>query len=98
MKNVSENNYNIIINSIINSMTDDEYRKAREFYKFLVGITKCTRGVLNIDRKKLVDIASAYMECTPMEAHTILMKMKAYGWLKIIENDFVLVNLEGKKR
>ncbi len=97
MKSVSKNNnYNIIINSIVASMTDDEYEKAKGFYKFLVNITKCTHGVLNIDRKKLVDIASAYMECTPMEAHAILLKMKAYGWIKIIENDFVVVNLEGK--
>ena len=94
MKIVSENNYSTIINSIATSMTDDEYRKARDFYKFLVDITKCNNGFLNIDRKKLVDIASAYMECTPMETHAILLKMKAYGWIKIIESDFVLVNLE----
>ncbi len=97
MKSVSKNNnYNIIIDTIVASMTDDEYEKAKEFYKFLANITKCTHGVLNIDRKKLVDIASAYMECTITEAHAILLKMKAYGWIKIIENDFVVVNLEGK--
>ena len=97
MKSVSENNYNTIINSIVTSMTEEEYRKAVEFYKFLVDITKCNHGFLNIERKKLISIASAYMECTPVQAHAILQKMKAYGWIKILEDDFVVVNLEGKK-
>ena len=95
MKSVSKNNnYNIIINSIVGSMTDDEYEKAKEFYKFLVNITKCTHGVLNIDRKKLVDVASAYMECKPTEAHNILMKMKMYGWIRILDEDYIIINLE----
>jgi len=36
-----------IIDELASSMTEDEYRKAREFYKFLVNITKCTHGVLS---------------------------------------------------
>ena len=96
MKNITENDYNIIINSVVASMTDDEYRKAMEFYKFLVTITKCNNGVLAIERKKLIDIASAYMECTPLEAHNILMKMKAYGWIKALDKDYIIVNLEKK--
>ena len=97
MKRISENNnYITIIDNIATAMTDDEYRKAVEFYKFLANITRCTRGVLNIDRKKLINIASAYMECTPVQAHAILQKMKAYGWIKILEDDFIVVNLEKK--
>jgi hypothetical protein len=96
MENISENDYNIIINSIVASMTEEEYRKAREFYKFLVNITKCTHGVLSIDRKKFIDIASAYMECTPLEAYNILMKMKYYGWIKTLDKDYIIVNLEKK--
>jgi len=96
MENISGNDYNIIINSVIASMTDDEYKKAREFYKFLVNITKCSNGILTIERKKLIDIASAYMECTPLEAHIILMKMKAYGWIKTLDKDYIIVNLEKK--
>jgi 4-hydroxyphenylpyruvate dioxygenase-like putative hemolysin len=92
--NTKNNNYITIIDSIDTSMTDDEYEKAVEFYKFLVSITKCTHGFLNIERKKLISIASAYMECTPMQAHNILMKMKAYGWIKILESDYIIVNLE----
>lgn len=70
-------------------MTDDEYRKAREFYKFLVNITKCNNGVLTIERKKLIDIASAYMECTPVEAYTIINKMHKYGWIKTLDKDYI---------
>jgi len=70
------------IDELTNSMTDDQYRKALEFYKFFVNITKCNNGVLAIERKKLIDIAAAYMECTPLEAHNILMKMKTHGWIK----------------
>ncbi len=93
MENVSGNDYNIIINSVVASMTDDEYRKAREFYKFLVNITKCSNGILTIERKKLIDIASAYMDCTPLEAHNILLKMKSYGWIKVLDNDYIAVKV-----
>ncbi len=87
MKNVSENNYNVA------PMTEDEYAKAIEFYKFLVSITKCNSGILTIDRKKLIDIASAYMDCTPLEAHNILLKMKSYGWIKVLDNDYIAVKV-----
>jgi hypothetical protein len=84
------------IDELTNAMTDDEYRKAREFYKFLVNITKCNNGVLTIERKKLIDIAAAYMECTPVEAYNILTKMKAYGWIKTLDTHFIIVNIEKK--
>jgi hypothetical protein len=84
------------IDELTNAMTDDEYRKAREFYKFLVNITKCNNGVLTIERKKLIDIAAAYMECTPVEAYNILTKMKGYGWIKTLDTHFIIVNIEKK--
>ena len=97
-RNSKKNNYiDTIVTAMADSMTDDEYRKAKEFYEFLVNITKCTHGFLSIDRKKLINITSAYMECSPIEAHAILQKMRNYGWIKLLENDFVVVNLEGKK-
>jgi hypothetical protein len=85
---------NHTIDELASSMTEDEYRKAKEFYKFLVNITKCTKGILSIDRSKFVDIAAAYMNCTPWEAHIILTKMKSYGWIKVLDKDFVIINLE----
>jgi len=84
------------IDELTNSMTDDEYRKALEFHKFLVNITKCNNGVLTIERKKLIDIAAAYMECTPLEAYTIIKKMHNYGWIKTLDKDYIIVNLEKK--
>jgi hypothetical protein len=36
------------IDELANSMNDEEYRKAKEFYKFLINITKCSNGVLTI--------------------------------------------------
>jgi len=36
------------------------------------------------------------MECTPLEAHNILMKMKTYGWIKTLDKDYIIVNLEKK--
>jgi hypothetical protein len=96
MKNVSKNNYNIIMNGITSSMTEDEYAKAKEFYKFLMTITKCSNGILTIERKKLIDIVAAYMECTPVEAYTIMKKMYNYGWIKAMDKDYIVVNLEKK--
>jgi hypothetical protein len=84
------------IDDLANSMTEEEYRKAVEFYKFLVNITKCNNGILTIERKKLIDIAAAYMECSPVEAYNILMKMKVYGWIKTIDRYYIIVNLEKK--
>ncbi|ADB87217.1 hypothetical protein [Saccharolobus islandicus] len=84
------------IDELTNSMTDDEYKKALEFHKFLVNITKCNNGVLTIERKKLIDIAAAYMGCSALEAHNILMKMRAYGWIKTVDKDYIIVNLEKK--
>jgi len=84
------------IDDLANSMTDDEYRKAKEFYKFLVNITKCSNGVLTIERKKLIDIAAAYMECSPVETYTIIKKMHNYGWIKTLDTHFIIVNIEKK--
>ncbi|MEJ2779369.1 hypothetical protein WIW89_00205 [Stygiolobus sp. CP850M] len=84
------------IDDLANAMTEDEYRKAKEFYKFLMTITKCSNGVLTIERKKLIDIAAAYMECTPVEAYNILTKMKGYGWIKTMDTHFIIVNIEKK--
>jgi len=84
------------IDDLANSMTDDEYRKAKEFYKFLVNITKCSNGVLTIERKKLIDIAAAYMECSPVEAYTIIKKMHNYGWIKTLDTHFIIINIEKK--
>jgi len=94
MKNISQSKYNTIIDSITDSMTEEEYAKAREFYRFLVNLTKCTHGILSINRKKFIDIAAAYMECTPLEAYNILMKMRSYGWIKTLDKDYVIINLE----
>ena len=94
MKNISQSKYNTIIDSIADSMTEEEYAKAREFYKFLINITKCSHGILSINRKKFIDIAAAYMECTPLEAYNILMKMRSYGWIKTLDKDYVIINLE----
>ena len=74
-------------------MTEEEYVKAREFYKFLVSITRCNNGILAIDREKLIDIASAYMDCTPIEAYNILLKMKSYGWIKVLDRDYIAVKV-----
>nr|WP_011225121.1 hypothetical protein [Sulfolobus islandicus]CAG38156.1 hypothetical protein [Sulfolobus islandicus] len=82
------------IDQLTNSMTDEEYRKALEFYRFLMTITKCTQGILTIDRKKLIDLAATLMECTPLEAYTIIRKMHNYGWIKTLDRDFIIVNLE----
>ncbi|BDB97446.1 hypothetical protein [Saccharolobus caldissimus] len=92
MESISRNDHTI--DYIVNSMTDDEYKKAKELYKFLINITKCTQGILNIERKKLIDIAAAYMECTPIEAHNILIKMKSYGWIKTLDKDYIIVNIK----
>ncbi|ALG97004.1 hypothetical protein [Sulfolobus monocaudavirus SMV3] len=89
MKNISGNKYN----NTIAPMTEEEYVKAREFYKFLVSITKCNNGILTIDREKLIDIASAYMDCTPIEAYNILLKMKSYGWVIALDKDYIAVKV-----
>jgi len=93
MKSISKNSY---IDSIANAMTDDEYRKAVDFYRFLVSITKCNHGVLSINREKLIKVASAYMDCEPLEAYNIVRKMKDYGWIITIDKDFIIINLEEK--
>jgi hypothetical protein len=79
---------------LFNAMTQDEYPKAKEFYEFLKSITKCTHGFLRIDRKKLVDMAAAFMEVSPYEAHQILTKMVQYGWIHTIDNHFIIVNID----
>jgi hypothetical protein len=94
MKRISKSNN--FINSIADAMSEEEYRKAVEFYRFLASITKCNHGVLSIDREKLIKVASAYMECDPLEAYNILRKMKDYGWILTLDKDFIIVNLEEK--
>jgi len=99
MKRISKNNYNAYntgIDSITNAMTEDEYKKAVEFHRFLVSITGCNHGVLSIDRERLIKVASAFMECDPLEAYNILKKMKDYGWILMWDRDFIIVNLEAK--
>ena len=92
-KRIPKNNY---IDRLTTAMTDDEYRKAVEFYRFLTSITRCNHGVLSIDREKLIRVASAYMDCDPLEAYNILRKMKDYGWILTWDKDFIIVNLEEK--
>jgi len=79
---------------LFNAMTQDEYPKAKEFYEFLKSITKCTRGFLRIDRKKLVDMAAAFMEVSPYEAYQILTKMVQYGWIRTMDNHFIIVSID----
>jgi hypothetical protein len=94
MKKISQNNYNTAIDSIVDAMSEEEYRKAVMFYRFLVGVTKCSNGILSIDREKFIDIAAAYMKCSPIEAYNILRKMKAYDWIRIWDKDYVVINLD----
>ena len=89
MKNEPSSSY------LFNGMTTEEYEKAKEFHQFLKSLTKCTHGFLYIDRKKLIDLASVFLECSsPYEAHQILMKMKEYGWIKELKTDYVVVNID----
>jgi len=95
MKKISKNSYySTAIDSIANPMSEEEYIKAREFYRFLVNITRCNHGILSIDREKLIDIAAAYMKCSPLEAYNILTKMKGYGWIKTWDKDYIIVSVE----
>ena len=95
MKKISKNSYySVAIDSIASSMSEEEYIKAREFYRFLVNITRCNHGILSIDREKLIDIAAAYMKCSPLEAYNILTKMKGYGWIKTLDMDYIIVDIE----
>jgi hypothetical protein len=95
MKKISKNSYySDAIDSIANSMSEEEYIKAKEFYRFLVNITECKHGILSIDREKLIDIAAAYMKCSPLEAYNILTKMKGYGWIKTLDMDYIIVDIE----
>jgi len=83
-----------VIEYMTNLMSDEEYKKAVEFYKFLVNVTRCGKGILSIDRKKLIDVAAAYMGCSAIEAYTIIRKMHNYGWIKTLDKDYIIVNLE----
>nr|WP_011225204.1 hypothetical protein [Sulfolobus islandicus]CAG38243.1 hypothetical protein [Sulfolobus islandicus] len=89
MEVISRKGYTI--DELSSSMTDEEYKKALEFYRFLMAITKCTQGILNIERKKLIDLAAALMGCSPLEAHNILMKMRSYGWIKVLDKDYIIL-------
>ena len=87
---------NSFIDGLATAMTEDEYRKAVEFHSFLVSISRCNNGILSIDREKLIKVASAFMECDPLEAYNILRKMKDYGWILTWDMGFIIVNLEAK--
>ncbi|QXJ30328.1 hypothetical protein [Saccharolobus shibatae] len=95
MESVSRSDHTI--DDIINSMTDEEYKKALEFHKFLISITKCTKGILTIEREKFIKLAAALMECSPIEAFEIIRKMQQYGWIKDLNKDYVIVNINKEK-
>ena len=79
---------------LFDAMTTDEYEKAKRFYQFLKNITKGSNGVLTIEWEELIDVASGYMKVSPYEAYRILRKMKEYGWIKVIDKHFVIVNTD----
>ncbi|AON96432.1 hypothetical protein [Acidianus two-tailed virus 2] len=81
------------IEEITGTFTDDEYSKAVEFYKFLVSLSVQNKGILQIEREKLIDLASSYMKVEPIEAFRIIKKMHSYGWIKMIDQHFVVVKL-----
>jgi len=95
MKRISKTN-SYIIDGLATAMTEDEYKKAIEFHRFLASISRCDHGALSIDRERLIKVASAFMECDALEAYNILKKMKDYGWILTWDKDFVIVNLEAK--
>ena len=86
------------IDVLSNAMTEDEYRKAEKFYDFLLGLTKCTGGVLSIDRESFVMLASSFMKCSPGEAVKIIMKMKDYGWIRAWDDRFIVVDERRRDR
>ena len=87
----------VSIDDLANAMSDDEYVRARKFYDLLVQLTRCTNGVLSIDREALLKFASAVMDCTPAEAYSIIRKMQRYGWVKAWDSHFVVVNVTNNK-
>ena len=74
-------------------MTQEEYAKAREFYSFLVEISKCNNGVIHIEREKFIKLAAIMLDRTPVEAYSVLRKMQRYGWIAAIDDHFVIVNV-----
>ncbi|MCY0882319.1 MAG: hypothetical protein OWQ50_00520 [Acidianus infernus] len=82
------------LDEITGTFTEDEYAKAVEFYKFLVSLSAQNKGILQIEWEKLIDLASSYMKVQPIEAFRIIKKMHAYGWIKMIDRHFIIVNLE----
>ena len=87
----------VSIDDLANAMTSDEYLKAKEFYSFLVDISKCTGGILRIEREKFIKLAATMMDCTPAEAYAIISKMRRYGWIKACDSHFVVVNVTNNK-
>jgi len=79
---------------LFNAMTSEEYEKAKRFHQFLKNLTKGTHGYLTIEWEDLVDMASGFMKTTPYEAYRILKKMKEYGWIKVIDSHFIIVNTD----
>ena len=87
----------VSIDDLANAMTSDEYNRAFEFYKFLQGLTKCTNGILQIEREKFLKLAATMLECSEVEAYTIINKMRRYGWIKAWDSHFVVVNVTNNK-
>jgi hypothetical protein len=81
-------------NLVFDAMTEEEFEKAKEFYEFLKNISKSNHGYINIRREQFIKLASCLMEVPPIEAYQILKKMKNYGWIIRMEQDFIIVRLD----
>jgi hypothetical protein len=82
------------INLVFDAMTEEEFEKAKKLYEFLKNISKSNHGYINIRREQFVKLASCLMEVPPIEAYRILKKMKNYGWIISMEQDFIIVKLD----
>jgi hypothetical protein len=82
------------INLVFDAMTEEEFEKAKEFHEFLKNISKSNHGYINIRREQFIKLASCLMEVPPIEAYQILKKMKNYGWIIKMEQDFIIVRLD----
>jgi len=78
---------------LFNAMTPEEYERAKKLYKFLIKLSECKHGFLNISREEFIDLASTIMKCSSFEAYQIIMKMKKYGWIREIKDDLVIINI-----
>lgn len=82
------------INLVFDAMTEEEFEKAKEFHEFLKNISKTNHGYINIRWEQFIKLASCLMEVPPIEAYQILKKMKNYGWIIRMEQDFIIVKLD----